>query len=312
MIRHTILVLALLFGGQTLAAENKRIAITIDDVPIVSVKPSITMEMIEQTNTDLLAALKKHEVEAVGFVNEARVLRPNETDRGMAVLTQWLTSGMELGNHTFDHVGMHTTPLIAYQDAVIKGEALTRMLTEKHNKPLRYFRHPYTQTGNSVHDKKAFEAFLSQRGYQVAPFTIEHSDYLFACVYDKLTKTTDKQRVVDEYLAHLRDTVGVYETMSEELFGRQIPQILLIHDSQLNADTLDQTLTTLKDMGYTFITLEEAMTDDAYKIDDIPSKRFGPSWFTRWAKTLKKKLSIYGHRDPSGFTAKQAKVLCAN
>jgi hypothetical protein len=39
-----------------------------------------------------------------------------------------------------------------------------------------YIRHPYTSTGSSKDVKTAFEKFMGERGYKVAPFTIENSD----------------------------------------------------------------------------------------------------------------------------------------
>jgi hypothetical protein len=46
--------------------------------------------------------------------------------------------------------------------------------------------------------------------------------------------------------------------MSQELFGRRIPQILLIHASRLSARSLDATLTALESYGYQFISIDQA------------------------------------------------------
>lgn len=144
---------------------------------------------------------------------------------------------------------------------------------------------------------------------------MEHDDYVFACVYEKLPahgseRQTQLASVVSEYDAHLRQSVATFETMSDELFGRQIAQIFLLHASRLNADTLDRTLSTLQEMGYQFISLQEALQDEAYRTPTQASRRFGPSWLARWARAKGVKLTAYGQSDPSGSTAKLYQELC--
>lgn len=139
--------------------------------------------------------------------------------------------------------------------------------------------------------------FLSSRGYIIAPFTIEHDDYLYSCVYDKLVASGDKKgqlAVAADYLAHLEKSVGIYESMSEQLFGRQVPQIFLIHATKLNGETLNKTLSAFRAMGYSFITLEEALRDDAYRSTANASLQFGPSWLARWARAKAHRLTVYG------------------
>jgi peptidoglycan/xylan/chitin deacetylase (PgdA/CDA1 family) len=266
-------------------------------------------------NRSLLDALGRHRAKAVGFVNEDRLLVPGKIDAGVAILEDWLDAGMELGNHNFGHLGLWKSSLAEVQDAVLKGEVLTRWASARKGSPLRYYRHPFTQTGKDETERRQFEAFLASHGYTVAPFTIEHNDYLFACVYERLQGTAREAlrgEVVAEYDAHLRRSVATFEAMSGELFGRQIAQVFLIHASRLNADTLDRTLSTLRELGYRFITLEEALHDDAYRSAAPASRRFGPSWLARWARAKGVRLSAYGQPDPAGVTAGLYRELCAH
>ena len=71
-----------------------------------------------------------------------------------------------------------------------------------------------TASGGASTDRESFEAFLAARGYTVAPFTIEHDDYVYACVYDKLALSARQDlqaKVVAEYDDHLRQAVGTFE-----------------------------------------------------------------------------------------------------
>lgn len=285
-------------SAQSLAKASKKIAVTIDDLPFTA---STSKPLAEKTalTEKLLASLKKHNIEAVGFVNEKKLLVEGEVDGHIAILEQWLEAGMELGNHTFDHSGMNQTSLDAMKESVLKGRVVSDWLSKKYNTPYRYFRHPFTQTGNSIEEKETFENFLKQQRLEVAPFTIEHTDYLFSCAYDRSRESQeDIAQIKKDYLIHLSDALDAFETMSDELFNRQIPQIWLIHANTINAETLDKQLELLKDRGYEFVTLEQAMKDPAYQIETAPSKRYGPSWLMRWAKHQKKKLSVYGQPEP--------------
>lgn len=307
------LLLCVCWPGAALAVDAKRIAITLDDLPVAASTPIDSSET-RRLNQRLLAALQRHAAPAVGFVNEDRLLVPGHLDDGVAVLEDWLDAGMELGNHNFGHLGLWQHSLEQVQAAVLKGEVITRWLTSRRQAPLRYYRPPYTQTGRTEADRQAFQAFLASQGYTLAPMTVDHDDYLFACVYDHLGEAQDAARrlvVADEYDAHLRTSLRVFETMSQELFGRQIPQVLVIHANRLNADTLDRTLATLSALGYRFVSLEEALRDEAYRSPERASGRFGPSWLARWARAKGVKLSVYGQPDPAGQTAAWHAQWCA-
>lgn len=298
------------YSAESLAKASKKIAVTNDDLPFTA-STSKSLEEKTAMTEKLLASLKKHNIEAVGFVNEKKLLVEGEVDGQIAILEKWLKAGMELDNHTFDHSGMNQTSLDAMKESVIKGRVVSEWLSKKYNKPYRYFRHPFTQTGNSVEEKTEFENFLKQQGLEVAPFTIEHTDYLFSCAYDRSRESEeDIAQIKQDYLKHLGEALDAFETMSDELFDRQIPQIWLIHANAINADTLDQQIALLKKRGYEFITLEQAMKDPAYQIETAPSKRFGPSWLMRWAKQLKKKLSVYGQPEPPEGVLALYKELC--
>lgn len=291
------------------ATRAKQIAISVDDVPVASTVPA-SLDEVVTINEALLRVLKQHHARAIGFVNEDKLYRPGEVDARINILRSWLQAGMELGNHNFGHLGLWASSLRDVEDAVIKGEVITRQVTAEQHAPLRFYRPPYTQTGRDESQKAAFEDFLTSRGYRVAPFTIEHDDYLYGCVFDHARTESERRLVIEEYLNHLRVSVDVFEQMSQELFGRQIPHILLIHASRLNARSLDTTLSALESYGYEFISIAEAMEDPAYRSPDRASGRFGPSWLARWARAAGTKLTSYGQPDPTGWTAGQAQALC--
>ncbi len=74
-----------------------------------------------------------------------------------------------------------------------------------------------------------------------------------------------------------------YETLSQKMFQREIPQILLLHVNLINADHLDTLAVMMKRRGYQFITLEEALADSTYQTPDNYVGNSGISWLIRWA-----------------------------
>jgi len=54
----------------------------------------------------------------------------------------------------------------------VQGESVTRLLLDEHKMKLRYFRHPYLDTGRDLETRRHAEAFLIGRGYRIAPVTL--------------------------------------------------------------------------------------------------------------------------------------------
>lgn len=224
---------------------------------------------------------------AIGFVNEKGLQARNERDARVRLLEQWLEAGMELGNHTYSHPSPNNIPVEAYEADVWKGEVVLRQLQPKAAR--LFFRHPFTHTGPDAAYKARLESFLSRNGYDIAPFTAENSDYVWALVYRRALARKDDEmaaRVRKEHVEHLRTTLEFVEQVSVKMFQREIPQTLLIHANVLHADTLPQLLRMLRDRGYQVIPLRQALADPAYVTPDRFVGRFGPSWLTRWAVAM--------------------------
>lgn len=282
--------------AQTLD-RHRAVALTFDDLP----EALDGLARMTRNTPELLRTLKLHRAPAIGFVNEAKLHAPGEIDARTAVLKQWVDAGMILGNHTFSHLRLFTTPLANYEDDVINGEVITRRLMSGHKPYQLYFRHPYTSTGPNKEVKDAFEKFLHERGYKVAPFTIEDSDYIFNRLYVDARRDKDTElmeRLRKTYLDYNDAQFEFFERLSSEMFGREIRQILLIHANDINADCLDQMLKRLKARGYRFVTLDHALEDKAYQTKDDYIGPNGPSWLHRWTVSMGLKMKLTEEPDP--------------
>jgi len=285
-----LLVAALLWGlslGSRAAAED--VALTFDDLPALSLSDSTPYWA--QTTKKLLAGLRRHHIPAIGFVNEEKL----EDDRAARVelLRQWLDAGMDLGNHTYSHESLTNTPVDAYIADVVRGETVTRWLLKARGRTPRWFRHPYLETGKTLEERRRFEAWLAAHGYRVAPVSMENSDWMFAYPYDEAVgkgDTTAARRIQQEYLDYTAAVVPWYRQAAFGLLGRRPAFVFLLHASRLNADSIDQLAAILKRNDLRPVSLDQAMNDAAYAIQDTYAGPDGDEWVTRWSMALNKPL----------------------
>ncbi|HZH30460.1 MAG TPA: polysaccharide deacetylase family protein [Pyrinomonadaceae bacterium] len=270
------------------APVRRRVAVTVDDLPFTGDGGKTGIAELRGYTSKLLQTFTAKKIPAIGFVNERKLEREGEREARIGLLKMWTDAGFELGNHTFAHASFYRTPLAAFQQQVIDGEPVTRSLLAARGRRLRYFRHPYLNTGPDIQTKEAFEKFLVARGYRVAPVTIDNAEWIFAAAYAQAAERGDREtaaRIADEYVPYMERMFEFYEGMSVELFGREIQQTLLIHANSLNADHFERIAAMLRRRGYEFVTLDEALRDEAYAHRDTYTGATGISWLQRWAIT---------------------------
>src|SRR5262245_33977020 len=106
------------------ATQPKEVAVTIDDLPLNG--PRFEAGRLRAMTDKFLPAINKHQIPVVAFVNESLLHVPGESDARIAILKAWSDGGVELGNHTFSHLGFKSASLNDYQDDFLRGEAVTR------------------------------------------------------------------------------------------------------------------------------------------------------------------------------------------
>ena len=279
---------AILFVAVSPVFAQRSIAITIDDLPVVSTRRDLKTR--QEITRKLLAHIKKYKIPAIGFVNENKLYTDGKRDEAQIdLLRMWLDSGLELGNHTYSHRSLHTIGLKEYEDDLLKGETITKELLAAKGRKVRYFRHPYLQTGRTLEIKSEFDRFLRDHGYTIAPISFDNDDYIFSRAYDIAFDKGDKkmmQEIGEAYVPYMESKLDYWERQSRKIFGREIRQTLLIHANFINSDYLGDLAAMLIRRGYKFIDLETALKDDAYRLPDTYVGPAGISWLHRW--TLEK------------------------
>jgi peptidoglycan/xylan/chitin deacetylase (PgdA/CDA1 family) len=266
----------------------RQVAVTIDDLPTVNIVGDTDEARLDATQR-LLKSLADRKIPAIGFVNESKLYDGEElVPARLELLREWLDGGFDLGNHSFSHPDLHRVPLEEFKLNALKGEHLLRPLLAESGKVPEYFRHPYLHTGRSLGIKTDFETFLGTHDYKVAPVSIDNSEWIFARAYLIARQQENDEladRIARDYIDYMLRVFEFYEDQSAQLFERNISHVLLIHANELNADWFGNIADQLSNIGYEFISLDDALRDSAYQMEDTYTGPSGITWIHRWAMT---------------------------
>lgn len=305
-LRIACVLFGLLLAGLACAAPpaDRRIAVTFDDLPWASLDPTTPLPAtgsvppaIATAQARLLAKVVQAKTPAIGFVNASRLESHGQVqaDR-VALLRAWHEAGIALGNHTARHVDLHVVGLQAYEQDILAGDAPVRALLAPRGETPHWFRHPWLRTGRTLEEKAALAAFLDAHGYRIAPVTVTNSDWIWAAAYRVLLDRADvamQEKLRAAYVPYLLRTADYFEGRSQALLGYALPQVLLLHANELNADTYDALVAGLRARGYRFVDLDEALRDPAYQRPDTYTGAVGTSWLHRWAMAAGKPWTFW-------------------
>lgn len=301
-------IVALLIMLQCQRQPQRYIAVTFDDLPVVC-RCEDNAERLDITEK-LLATFRKYDMPVLGVVTEQKLENEGKIDPGRIILLEkWLTAGHELGNHGYAHKDINDITLEEYKQEILLGERITRPLAEQAGLPYRFFRHPYLSAGNDLQIRNDLNDFLAAHNYQIAPNTITYQDYTFSGAYEKALRMGDTllaARIKEAYLPYTLKKWEAAEQQSRELFGREISQILMVHANRLNADAFGEIAKMMKDRGYKYISIDEAMKDPVYARPDTYNGFVGVTWLYRWAAEMGKEKS-YGNSEVPQFVLEVAK-----
>ncbi|HNU06478.1 MAG TPA: polysaccharide deacetylase family protein, partial [Pyrinomonadaceae bacterium] len=285
LFKRLVFVSVVFVFSTAIIAQTRQIAVTIDDLPVVSTRKDIATR--RTITRSLLDGIKKQNIPAIGFVNENKLHTDDKRDEAQVdLLRMWLDAGLELGNHTFSHMSLHDNPLDVFESDILKGEIITKEIMADRGLKPRYFRHPFLWTGLSLDIKRDLCEFLQKHGYTIAPVTVDNADYIFARAYDNAFDKGDKamlKKIGEAYVPYMESKIEYWERQSQKTLGREISQVLLMHANRINSVYVGDLAKMMKKRGYKFVSLEEALKDEAYQLPDTFIKRNGISWLHRWA-----------------------------
>lgn len=281
----TVLLLFFLFVPMGAMAVEQSVAVTFDDLPFAAV-PREDDAYLSAMTRKLMDGLRECSVPVVGFVNEKKLYVNGKIDKNrVELLRTWVQAGFDLGNHTYSHFSIDKTSLEMFESDFLNGEIISRQLMKESGRPLRWFRYPYLDVGKTNEEIVEFQSFLTAHGYTIAPVTINSSEWIFAAAYVKAQGDTIlAQQIGEAYISYMNDVFAWAEKMAIDLFGRSIPQVLLLHANSLNADYFVPLAAMVKRRGYRFVKVDEALKDPVYLKSLHFTGQDGESWLERWSR----------------------------
>ncbi len=246
-----LILLTSLISMACFSAE-RTIAITIDDLPFVgtdSNNPS-NLQRSHDRFMKIMQSLIDHHVPATGFVIAGAIGKGQ-----WQLLEEFRKEGFELGNHTYTHANLNRLSSQKYIDEIARADQkLASIMTQP-----KYFRYPYLAEGKGV-IKQTVQDYLMANQYTIAPVTIDSKDYQFN---ERLLHVSWRNR--PQYLETLKHEYLDYvwkQTVLAEKRSAKGPktQILLIHANLLNSHFLGDIIQMYKNNGYSFVSLNEALT----------------------------------------------------
>ncbi|WP_228893618.1 polysaccharide deacetylase family protein [Pseudoduganella aquatica] len=255
-------------------------AFTFDDGPNLEATPRLSAQ---QRNAAMLAALRKHGVQAALFVTAG-----NGADRpeGLALARAWGEAGHAIGNHTMTHPDLNSAKLALaqYQQEVLDCDQIIRTLPGYR----KWFRYTFLREGNTPEKRDGMRAFLKQQGYRNAYVSLDTSDWR---LNDELVRVlradanADVAPIRAAYLSHLKQRALAYRALSQQLPGRDIAQVMLMHHNLINPLWLDDAIAMFRDMGWAITTPAAAYADPVYQLEpDRPAA--GQSLLLSMARSL--------------------------
>lgn len=257
-------------AAPTPADEGFDLAVTVDDLPVHGALPrGMDWPGIARS---YIATLKAHAVpEAWGFVNARRIA---EQPASEAALDDWRRAGYPLGNHSASHLGLsQAASLQAWQDDVVAGEAA--IAARMRGQDWHVLRYPFLDGGSDPARHDAAAAWLKGRGYRIADVSISFDDWAYTDTYARCLDKGDRVAIAAmkaAYLKRVDQTIARTRAVSQRVYGRMVPQVLLTHLGAWSAATLPEVMAKLDAAGARYVTLEAAQRDPAYR---APSPRAG-------------------------------------
>ena len=274
-------------------SKTKKLAVGFVSIP--TNRASRADKSFDETPRLLIEKLNRHKVPAIGFVLGAMISDGDKISNEKAdIIRLWRDAGLEVGIGNYKHIWFYDTPFDEYAAGVEKNAEITNKILSEKNEKVRYFSYPFLNTGKTNEDHQRFEAWLEARNLNSVKYTVDNSEWMYSWAYDAAREANDTGKMIEiraDFLKYMSEMFDHYERYSQEMFGRDINQTMVLTPSRLVADTADELFGMLEKRGYEFVSMNEAQSDTAYQTpENFAGIKAGISWFERWQATQGKEL----------------------
>lgn len=248
------------------------IALTFDDLPAAGSLPS--GQNRTKIVTALTAELKANHLEGTyGFVNAIKLENDPDAQHALHI---WLDAGMNIGSHTWSHISLTDNTAEAYEHEIALNEPALTQYAEVRD--WRWFRYPYLWEGDTLEKRHAVRAWLKDHGYRVAQVTLDFEDYAWNNAYGRCLAKQDETSITwlrQSYIENAAEYVRLGREEERIAFGREIPNVMLLHATAFTTLMLPDLLDLLRSQGFQFAALAEVTRDPAYAQDPDAALKYG-------------------------------------
>lgn len=263
------LIVALWIGQPQPVLAQKRIAFSFDDVP----RKAGGFFSPDMRTRKFIAALKRARIRQAAFFVTPGNLDAPDGKGGEARIAAYVRAGHVIANHSYSHLWLSKTPTVDYIADIDRAAVWL-----KGRPGLRpWYRYPFLDEGRRDLAKRAeVRAALAERGFSNGYVTIDNYDWHL----DGLTtrakaagRPIDMAALRDLYVETLVGAANFYDDIARSALGRQPVQVILLHETDLNAMFVDDLAAGLRRDGWEIVTIDEAYRDPI-------AAREPDGWFT--------------------------------
>jgi len=241
-------------------AHARSIAFTFDDGPDMTDSVGMTAA---QRNSAILEQLAEAKIKSALFLAHT----DNDPNR-LTLVRQWGEQGHMVANHTATHPDFNSKQMTLQtfeQDMLACDQAISTLPGYT-----RFFRFPYLKEGNTAAKRDGFRKFLKSLDYRTGAVSVDMSDWYYnSRLRDRLSKDphADVNPYRDAYLAHVYDRAQYYDDLSQQVLGRSVLHVTLMHHNLINALFLRDVIRMFRARGWQIIDARAAFEDPVYKAE---------------------------------------------
>jgi len=240
------------------------VALTFDDLPaggdlhVGETRAEIAKRLVNE--------LKAAHLKGVyGFVNGTGVAEDPDLQ---AALHIWLNAGMEIGNHTWSHPALDQSTAESYIHNIAINES-----TLQEYEPLsnwHWFRYPYLEEGNTLSKRDAVRNWLFDHSYRIAQVTLNFQDDDWDDPYGRCLAKHDEAGIAwlkQSYMENAVEFIRVGREEEKIAFGHEVPNVLLLHETDFTTLMLPSLIKLLRSEGFRFAPLAKIERNRVYAMN---------------------------------------------
>ncbi len=254
--RLALAVLLVLATAPAAAQDQKRIALSFDDVP----RFQGSFMTPDERTIALIAALKAAGVTQAAFFVTSGNLEQDYGKNGEARIRAYVDAGHVIANHSFSHTHLSDSTIADYIADLDKTE--TWLAGRAGRRP--WYRFPYLDEGHDIERRDAVRAALKERGLANGYVTADFYDWAIddlarKAIADK--REIDLRKLGDFYAETAVQAADFYDRIARATLGRSPVHVMLMHETDLNALFLEDMVAALRADGWQIVPIDEAYRD---------------------------------------------------